>query len=700
MLVYAGSLESEFIRLKIQIKQLSDIELSQRELTFLEQTAEQTLEPIANKRLNNLAHKFSLGTFEQQLILICLATQLDEEFSPLLAQMNPVHPYPTLALLLLLFKQTSSDATGFNCLMANKPLINYKIIEVDLNTNGYLYSPLKLAEDILQYLITDETITDETITDETITYEISDKVITPLLKPYWRQLSVFEPVLTSEQQNTDALQKVMSHNAITGSQLPLLPILVSDVKQQIALSYQSVALMAKSIKCKAYVIDLAWLPVKVEELEHFYHAIVRELHLQYGLLLLQADTLHQCNSVERSVWEAWLAKLALACPNQLIISAAQPLYFSGSHANLTMQPLPLLLPSIEEQQQLWIAELNQSIVQPYQWEQLTEYYCFNKQQIMTVAKELKLSSFLTATPETTIEPETNKIQPKQLWKACQLQQKNLLGEFVQVISPGSAGWDDIILSSEHISVLKAVVSQVKKRKQVYQEWGFGAEKSAYGLGISVLLSGDSGTGKTLAARIIANELQRDIYQIDLSQVADKYIGETEKNLEKIFKAAEHSGAILLFDEADALFGKRSKINDSKDRHANLGVSYLLQRMEAYQGISILTSNFKSALDEAFMRRIRFMVQFSFPNIKHRQNLWQQLFPKQAPKENLDFSKLARLSLTGGSIRNIVLQAAFTAASCEQPISMAHILSACRHEFDKTEKTLRDDLVADWVHVVG
>ena len=193
----------------------------------------------------------------------------------------------------------------------------------------------------------------------------------------------------------------------------------------------------------------------------------------------------------------------------------------------------------------------------------------------------------------------------------------------------------------------------------------------------------------------SNELQRDIYQIDLSQVADKYIGETEKNLEKIFTAAEHSGAILLFDEADALFGKRSKINDSKDRHANLGVSYLLQRMESYQGISILTSNFKSIFDEAFMRRIRFMVQFAFPDAEHRQQLWKQIFPKQAPKENIDFSKLAKLSLSGGSIRNIVLQAAFEAANSEQAISMTHLLTACRHEYNKAEKTLSEQLVADW-----
>ncbi len=692
MAVFTGTLEQEFICLKIQLKQFANIKLSPTELHYIQASAEQGVNNSENTRLHNLYKRFSLGVFEQQLILMCLATDLDEEYVPLLARINQAQPYPTMALALSLFRHFGGEfkveESIYDCLITNKPLRLYKIIELNSNENSYLNAPLRLADDILQYIISDSTNVGKA------------SVFTPLLKPYCRPLLITEPVMFSEKQSAEQVQKILCHKQ--------LPLLLLDTEQQPELSHQAVALMAQATERKAYVIDLAWLPSTVDDLNIFCEAIIRELYLHAGFLLLHAEIINKCDPVMRSVWGTWLEKLSLACPGQLIISAKQPLNlgsltggFEGNIEGAAMYPLSLSLPSNEEQQQLWFNELGNELGnkldqrngQPYQWEQLTEQFCFNKQQIISVARELKLSNILAN--EVAKETKVKTIQAIELWKACKLQQKSLLGDIAQVIPPGSAGWDDIILSPKHKSVLKAVVAQVQKRKKVYHEWGFGRGKSAYGLGISVLLSGPSGTGKTLAARIIANELQRDIYQIDLSKVADKYIGETEKNLEKIFLAAEHSGAILLFDEADALFGKRSKINDSKDRHANLGVSYLLQRMESYKGISILTSNFQSVLDDAFMRRIRFMVQFSFPDVQHRQNLWEQIFPKQAPKDNLDFSKLARLSLTGGSIRNIVLQAAFDAASSEQAISMAHILLACRHEFDKTQKTLSDHLVADW-----
>ena len=170
---------------------------------------------------------------------------------------------------------------------------------------------------------------------------------------------------------------------------------------------------------------------------------------------------------------------------------------------------------------------------------------------------------------------------------------------------------------------------VRQRAKVYQEWGF-ARKCARGLGISALFAGGSGTGKTMAAEVLANELRLDLYRIDLSQVVSKYIGETEKNLRRVFEGAEEGGAILLFDEADALFGKRAEVKDSLDRYANIEVSYLLQRMEAYRGLAILTTNMKEALDPAFLRRIRFVVQFPFPDLTERLGSGDECFPRKRP----------------------------------------------------------------------
>jgi SpoVK/Ycf46/Vps4 family AAA+-type ATPase len=183
--------------------------------------------------------------------------------------------------------------------------------------------------------------------------------------------------------------------------------------------------------------------------------------------------------------------------------------------------------------------------------------------------------------------------------------------------------------------------------------------------------------------------------VDLSQVVSKYIGETEKNLRRIFDAAEAGGAVLLFDEADALFGKRSEVKDSHDRYANIEVSYLLQRMETYRGLAILTTNLKSALDSAFLRRLRFVVQFPFPDSGGRAEIWRRIFPPALPTDHLDVAKLARLTVTGGTIRNIALSAAFLAADAAEPVRMAHILSAARTEYAKLERPLTDVEVTGW-----
>src|SRR5581483_2423020 len=180
---------------------------------------------------------------------------------------------------------------------------------------------------------------------------------------------------------------------------------------------------------------------------------------------------------------------------------------------------------------------------------------------------------------------------------------------------------------------------------------------------------------TMAAEVIANELRLDLYRIDLSAVVSKYIGETEKNLRRLFDAAEDGGAILFFDEADALFGKRSEVKDSHDRYANIEINYLLQRMEAYRGLAILATNMKSAMDTAFMRRLRFVVSFSFPGPAERLVIWRKVFPPQTPTGVIDFDRLARLNLTGGSIQNIALNAAFLAARSAVPVSMPVILEA-------------------------
>ena len=280
-----------------------------------------------------------------------------------------------------------------------------------------------------------------------------------------------------------------------------------------------------------------------------------------------------------------------------------------------------------------------------------------------------------------------------LWAEAKSASRRKLDELAQRIDP-VASWDDLVLPEEQRTVLRELVAQVRKRAIVHQDWGFG-DRIARGLGIAALFHGASGTGKTLSAEVLANELGLDLFRIDLSSVVSKYIGETEKNLKKLFDAAERCGAVLLFDEADALFGKRTEVKDSHDRYANIEVGYLLQRMESYRGIAILTTNMKDSFDSAFLRRLRFIVQFPFPGPQERKEIWRKCIPSKAPLSNVDFEKLAKLNISGGHIRNIALSAAFLAADEDSKIKMSHFRAAAKTEYSKLDRPLLEAEVAEW-----
>lgn len=249
-------------------------------------------------------------------------------------------------------------------------------------------------------------------------------------------------------------------------------------------------------------------------------------------------------------------------------------------------------------------------------------------------------------------------------------------------------WDDIVLPNDLRDQLNEICQRVAYSQDVLEMGGFG-QKLSSGKGVAVLFAGPSGTGKTMAAEVIANKLGIDLYRIDLSTVVSKYIGETEKNLERIFAAAARSNSVLLFDEADALCGKRSEIKDAHDRYANIEISYLLQKMEQYEGITILTTNLRGNLDEAFTRRLAFTVHFPFPDEGARLSIWRRMWPAQTKFDSdVDFPTLAKhFKLSGGSIKNIALTTAFLAAAEGRPVRMTDLLHATRREYEKAGKVL-------------
>ncbi len=284
-------------------------------------------------------------------------------------------------------------------------------------------------------------------------------------------------------------------------------------------------------------------------------------------------------------------------------------------------------------------------------------------------------------------------EPGALWEACRARARPRLGGLAEPID-AVAGWDDLVLPARERDILREVSAHVRARRRVHEDWGF-AGKSARGLGISALFEGPTGTGKTMAAEVLARDLQLDLYRIDLSQVVSKYIGETERNLRVVFDAAESGAAILLFDEADALFGTRTEVKDSHDRYANIEVSYLLARMESYRGLAILTTNAAAAIDTAFLRRLRFIVHFPFPDEAERTEIWERVFPERTPTTELDHAALGRLNLAGGHIRNIALGAAFLAAKDDVPVRMDHLACAARRECQKLGRPLAESEVTSW-----
>jgi SpoVK/Ycf46/Vps4 family AAA+-type ATPase len=248
-------------------------------------------------------------------------------------------------------------------------------------------------------------------------------------------------------------------------------------------------------------------------------------------------------------------------------------------------------------------------------------------------------------------------------------------------------WDDLILPPDVKAQLREICSQAESRSVVYGKWVFD-RKLSLGKGLNVLFSGSPGTGKTMGAEVIAHELGLDLYRIDLSQVVSKYIGETEKNLDRIFTAAEDSNAILFFDEADALFGKRSEVRDAHDRYANIEISYLLQKMEEYQGISFLATNLRQNIDDAFVRRLQAIVEFPFPDEEYRRRIWENVFPAEAPRgEDVQFELLAReVRLAGGNIKNMALAASFYAAAEGGEIHLSHLIHAAYREHQKLARS--------------
>jgi SpoVK/Ycf46/Vps4 family AAA+-type ATPase len=446
--------------------------------------------------------------------------------------------------------------------------------------------------------------------------------------------------------------------------------------------------LAEDADGRLLVVDARALrTVECSEFADVMWRLARETLLTPALLAIEAaDRLVDGDTDEVEHRLATLLEAVRGCCRLIVLSGERPWPRRDLVAEDALLEVAFPLPDEPTRELRWRRELDGlEIADGIDLDVLVSTFRFTGEQIRAAAADARLRAAWRC-------PEAPVVTAADLSAACRALSNQRLAGMAQKLESRDR-WTDLVLPAEPTAQLRQIANHVRHKALVFGEWGF-AQKLPRGRGLTALFAGPSGTGKTMAAGVIANELALDLYRIDLSQVVSKYIGETEKNLDRIFHEAETSNAILFFDEADALFGKRSDIKDAHDRYANIETSYLLQKMEEYEGLAILATNLRANLDEAFARRLRFAVEFPMPDEEHRARIWASVFPPQAPlADDVDPARLARmLKVSGGNIANIALAASFFAAEEQTAITGPLILRAARREFQKIGRVWDDGAV--------
>jgi hypothetical protein len=603
-----------------------------------------------------LGQRFGLSQFEQEVLLLCAAMELDTRIPGLCsrAQDHPEKSYPTFALAFTLF-----DDPGWDALSAERPLRHWRLCEINQpSATPLTMSALRADERIVNYLKGLNQLDDR---------------LTPLLGPFEVPGNGDNNLAASHRSIAEEVEHRLRHLS-PGDRLPVIQLTGVDPvsKQQVALRVLS------RLGWQAFLMPGDLLPATPVEIETLARLWQRESNLLP--LALYLDAADSDGESRPSEGTPQLNRFLARCATLTFLDTREPR--TGLGLNTFVFEVDKPMPG--EQREAWIGALGEDAESSPA--QLSGQFDLNLPAIRQIAHSVLA--------EKQPDESASSIQER-LWVACLSRTRPRLDRLAQRIEP-KATWKELVLPGEQLSLLREIAEQVRHRSTVYDAWGFRNIMNR-GFGISALFAGESGTGKTMAAEVIANELSINLYRIDLSAVVNKYIGETEKNLRRLFDAAEDGGVILFFDEADALFGKRSEVKDSHDRYANIEINYLLQRMEAFRGLAILATNMKSALDQAFMRRLRFIVNFPFPGATERKLIWERAFPKDdgersltgTPVEELDYDHLARLNLPGGSIHNVALNAAFLAARAGTAVTMPLIFDAARTEFRKLEKPVNE-----------
>ena len=608
--------------------------------------------------LNTLCKAFGLSKFERQTLLLVVGAEIMPGFPPSIRKIkgSSEQGYPTFNLAFKLF--ASEENFHYFSFSDNAPLLDWELVKFKSSEDGRCFKSIGVDAKILDYLLG---------------YSIIDK----RLEKYISFLSL-DRFFTSNTKSFEdislGITRAVETSIAAEEPLPLIQLSGSSIN----LKRQILATTLKSLEFSVCELPLALMPSREEELERLCFLWNREAALEDIILLLNCEDVGKEDSVKLNL----LARFLKIIDAPVIISTSERLSL-GDRLEIYWEIPKLTNP---EQHQLWQMSLGEHADKiPRQIDSMVANFQLTPLEIDRAVR----TSLITV--------DSYEQLCDKLWATCRERARPKLDELAKRIEP-SAGWSDLILPDDRKEMLREMIAQVRHRTTVLERWGFGNKKNR-GLGLCALFAGTSGTGKTMAAEVIASELKLDLYRIDLSTVVSKYIGETEKNLKKLFDAAESGGVILLFDEGDALFGKRTEANDSKDKYANMEVSYLLQRIETYSGLAIITTNIEDSLDSAFMRRLRYVVKFPFPGAEQRAQIWKKVYPTGVLKDPTPriYEMLGQMEISGGLIYSIALKSAFIAADRgADGVYLAHIEQAARSEYTKIGRTLSIS-ETPWVH---
>lgn len=595
----------------------------------------------ANSAVAWLVDTFGLSPFETDILVLVAAVELDSGIAALCGEINGEarRVAPTFGLAL-----TTLPEPHWSALAPSSPLRSWRLIHVTVSEQ-LTRSPISIDERVLHWIAG---------------VNVSDQ-----------QLAGFaHPIADGAIRRDPSQESQRLANLVCAEPPPLIVLNAPDLVR----AREATLAATLSLGVPLFDVNIHDIPTDRIERHNLSRLMERECRFTGGVVLCSGES----DAKSLTHLSTFLGDTHMP----IIIGGREALNLDTSRkvVRMTIEP-----PKQEEQSAMWKDALGRHGVSLNGYaDRLSAQFRLASSWIPAAVDEAVDAASATE------EGLSEDVLQRHLWDACRNQTQPGLRDLAQRIE-ARHDWDDIVLPEPQKDMLRAIVTHVEQRHTVYHEWGYGSQ--VRGTGTSVIFAGPSGTGKTLAAEIVASALRLDLYRIDLSGIVSKYIGETEKNLKRICAAG--NGAVLLFDEADALFGKRSEVRDSHDRYANIEVSYLLQQMESYEGLAILTTNMLDNFDRAFLRRVRFVVQFPFPTADQRHAIWERSFPPQAPVSQLDLNKLSRLNVSGGNIRNIALNAAFLAAGAGESINMRHLLRAASSEYAKLEKALPDLEVRDW-----